>query len=108
MSKELELLDIQLPEPDVFAAEGLRTQQFATRPLQALSMDEHTAPPIPDQPITDPSGAYEDTILLDQFYLDQSGTSMHYNLLDMPFEMFENFSRIEPISVIMDPGVNMY
>jgi hypothetical protein len=72
-------------------------------------MDYHAAPPVPGRPLSDPSVAYEDTVLLDQLYLDnEAGTSMHYNLLDMPFEMFETFSHIEPISVIMDPGINMY
>lgn len=110
MSRELDLLGIQLPEPITSSTIGLRNQQLATRSLQSLFTDEHAAPPPPitNQSTTDPSSTYEDTILLDQLYLDQSGTSMHYNLLDMPLEMFETFSRIEPISVVMDPGVNMY
>jgi hypothetical protein len=48
-------------------------------------------------------------VLLDHFYLNgQTDGSMSYNLLDMPPEMYEAFSQIEPISVIMDPGFGLY
>jgi len=69
-------------------------------------MDYH---PLPDVPPDGSVGQYEETVLLDHFYLNgQMEGSMSYNLLDMPPETYEAFSQIEPLSVIMDPGFDVY
>jgi hypothetical protein len=72
------------------------------RPL----LDYHALQAVPDLS----SFAHcEETVLLDHFYLNgQTDGSMSYNLLDMQPEMYEAFSQIEPISVIMDPGFDIY
>jgi hypothetical protein len=52
---------------------------------------------------------YNEPVLLDYSYLyGQADGSMSYNLLDMPPEMYEAFSQIEPLSVIMDPGFDLF
>lgn len=52
---------------------------------------------------------YDEPVLLDNFYLNgQADGSMSYNLLDMPPEMYDAFSQIEPLSVIMDPGFDLF
>lgn len=57
----------------------------------------------------EPNAQHEDSILLDPSYLggDVEG-SMSINLLDMPPEMFEAFSQVEPISITMNPGSGTY
>jgi len=65
---------------------------------------------VPDIP--DPSSfeQYDDSVLLDYSYLNVNGQdgAMSYNLLDMPPEMYEAFSQIEPLSVTMDPGFDLF
>lgn len=52
---------------------------------------------------------HEDPILLEPSYLGVDGEgSLSLNLLDMPPEMFEAFSHIEPISITMNPGPETY
>ncbi|KAH3929956.1 hypothetical protein HBH44_148850 [Parastagonospora nodorum] len=64
-------------------------------------------PDIPDPPAFE---QYDDSVLLDYSYLNVNGQdgAMSYNLLDMPPEMYEAFSQIEPLSVIMDPGFDLF
>jgi hypothetical protein len=65
-------------------------------------MDYYPLQAVPD---LSPFNQYDETVLLDSFYLNgQADGSMSYNLLDMPSEMYEAFSQVEPLSVIMDPG----
>jgi hypothetical protein len=48
-------------------------------------------------------------VFLDASYFNtQLASDMDYNILDMPPEMFEAFSHIEPISVTMNPGFDLY
>ena len=56
-----------------------------------------------------PDAQHEDAILLDPSYLggDLEG-SVGLNLLDMPPEIFEAFSQIEPISITMNPDSETY
>jgi hypothetical protein len=52
---------------------------------------------------------YDETVLLDNFYLNtEAAGAMSYNLLDMPPEMYEAFSQIEPLSVTMDSGFDLF
>ncbi|KAL5115807.1 hypothetical protein ACEQ8H_006302 [Pleosporales sp. CAS-2024a] len=56
------------------------------------------------------SAPFDDTLLLDYSYLSgaaDGSMSHHYHVLDMPPEMYEAFSQVEPLSVIMDPGFNL-
>ena len=69
-------------------------------------MDYHLLSAVPDMP---PSLQYDEPVILDNFYLNgQADGSMSYNLLDMPPEMYDAFSQIEPLSVIMDPGFDLF
>jgi hypothetical protein len=69
-------------------------------------MDYHRLAAVPDMPS---SLQYDEPVLLDNFYLNgQAEGSMSYNLLDMPPEMYDAFSQIEPLSVIMDPGFDLF
>jgi len=55
------------------------------------------------------SDQQDETILLDLSYFDsRMEGDMSYNLLDMPPEMYEAFSQVEPLSVTMDPGFDVY
>jgi hypothetical protein len=69
-------------------------------------MDYHALQAVPDIPSFD---QYDETVLLDPFYLNgQTDGSMGYNLLNMPTEMYEVFSQIEPLSATMDPGFDIF
>jgi hypothetical protein len=97
LSRELEMLGIQLPQtcPRTPLDSG-------NRPL----LDYHALQTVPD---LSAFNQHEETVLLDHLYLNgQADGSMSYNLLDMPPEMYETFSQIEPISFIMDPGFGLY
>lgn len=79
------------------------------RPLVPLPMDSFPVSSYPDFPLNGSLDDHEETVLLDLSYLNgQIEGSMSYNLLDMPPEMYETFSQIEPISVIMNPGFDIY
>lgn len=74
-------------------------------PLYPISNDYQTFSTLPDVSTFE---QYDETVLLDYSYLNgQADGSMSYNLLDMPPEMYEAFSQIEPLSVIMDPGFDL-
>jgi len=60
-------------------------------------------------PSNQSSDQQDETILLDLSYFDsRMEGDMSYNLLDMPPEMYEAFSQVEPLSVTMDPGFDVY
>ncbi|KAF2035434.1 hypothetical protein EK21DRAFT_96677 [Setomelanomma holmii] len=107
ISRELEVLGIRLPNPYSSVSMNLRNQQLESRSLQPSSMDFHNTSLAPGLSRQEPPITYDDTILLDQQYLGSGPeSSTYYNLLDMPFEMFETFSHIESISFVMDPGLS--
>ncbi|KAH8726071.1 fungal-specific transcription factor domain-containing protein [Phaeosphaeriaceae sp. PMI808] len=109
ISKELAVLGIQLPDSISHTPRNLSSQRLPPQPLLPMPVDFCPLPSVPEMPLSDPVDRYEETVLLDQFYLNSQGEgSMSYNLLDMPHEMYETFSHIEPISVVMDPGFNIY
>jgi hypothetical protein len=69
-------------------------------------MDYFALQAVPDVPSFD---QYDETVLLDTFYLNgQTDGSVGYNLLNMPTEMYEAFSQIEPLSATMDPGFDIF
>ncbi|KAF3044865.1 hypothetical protein E8E11_006813 [Didymella keratinophila] len=74
------------------------------QPLVSVT-EASSAPAFANWQPFEPDAQHEDSILLDPSYLggDVEG-SMSLNLLDMPPEMFEAFTHIEPISITMNPG----
>jgi hypothetical protein len=75
-------------------------------PLHPVSSDYNIMSTMPDMRSFE---EYNEPVLLDYSYLyGQADGSMSYNLLDMPREMYETFSQIEPLSVIMDPGFDLF
>jgi hypothetical protein len=69
-------------------------------------MDYYPLQAVPDLSSFD---QYDETVLLDTFYLNgQTDGSMSYDLLNMPSEMYEAFSQIEPLSATMDPGFDLF
>lgn len=107
ISRELELLGVQLPSQVPAVPLGQMSQPRSTnRSLHHMTRDYHSLPSVPDLPSFD---QYQDSVLLDHFYLNgQAEDPMSYNLFNMPPEVYEAFSQIEPLSVIMDPGFDIY
>jgi len=83
------------------------SQSATDRPLLPLPAD---APATVNNyqfhgPVNQPGNAN----LLDNPYLGgEMDDSLGFNLLDMSTEMYETFSQIEPISVTMNPGFDIF
>lgn len=53
--------------------------------------------------------AYNEALFLNQANMEQqTNATFDYNLLDMPPEMYDAFLQIEPISVTMNPGFDLF
>lgn len=107
--KELEALGIHIRDLSSSVPADITDQQLSNRPLLPLPMDSSSLSVPPNMLDNGPVNQYDDAVLLDLSYFNsQVDDSMSYNLLDMPPEMYEAFSQIEPISVIMNPGFDIY
>lgn len=99
ISKELSDLGIQLPYTTQASLSVADTSNQSMMQLHPVSAPPDAFSFIP----------YDETALLDNFYLNgEAAGAMSYNLLDMPPEMYEAFSQIEPLSVTMDAGFDLF
>ncbi|KAF2020853.1 hypothetical protein BU24DRAFT_445995 [Aaosphaeria arxii CBS 175.79] len=106
ISKELEVLGIQISGGAPQATEDEINELHLPRPSATLPLETDlvTAPAGIHQPI-----AHEEQSLYDLSYLNgQIDESLNYSMLDIPPEMYEAFSQIEPISITMNPGFDVF
>jgi hypothetical protein len=102
---EMETLGLQI-SPIVSSDE---THLSASQQPPASITEGLSAPAFANWCPTGADGQSGDMVLLDPSYLgSHEEGSMSLNLLDMPPEMFEAFSLIEPISITMNPGSGIY
>ncbi|PVH95463.1 hypothetical protein DM02DRAFT_645334 [Periconia macrospinosa] len=108
ISKELEALGIPTPSSEPVRPTADATEPIANSSLLPLPMDIYHPSTVADN-LPGSGEQNEEPILLDLSYLNgQMEGARSYNLLDMPQEMYEAFLHIEPLSVTMNPGFDIY
>ena len=109
ITKELEALGIHIPPTFSTISNFEANESISVQPFLPLQMDAYSTSAFANDQHNGSIGQQNETILLDASYLNnQIEGSMNFNLLDMPPEMFEAFTQIEPISVTMNPGFDMH
>lgn len=105
IEREMETLGLHTSSP----ALPEQTNQFAGQQALMSTVEVPSARTFANWQPNGTDAQHEDPILLDPSYLgtDAEG-SMSLNLLDMPPEMFEAFSHIEPIRITMNPDPGRY
>jgi hypothetical protein len=85
------------------------THHLTSRQPFESTVEISSAPAFANWQPCGPNAQHEDAILLDPSYLGGDAEGLvSLNLLDMPPEMFEAFSQVEPISITMNPGSGTY
>jgi hypothetical protein len=106
--KELEILGIPLPNLFTIVPSEETGSPHAQR-LEMPPIDQYSTTALPAFQTMGTIGSIDDSVLLDLSYLNgQTDGSMNFDLLNMAPEMYEAFSQVEPLSVIMDPGFDVY
>lgn len=109
ISKELEALGISIAPNMPVGSTSDPAESGESNPLMPIAMDTCHPTTFANSSVPGSIGLDDEMVLLDLSYLNgQMHGEGSFNLLDMPPEMYEAFLQIEPLSVTMDPGFDIY